>query len=98
MFDSVQGGLPIVCLMGAIIGWVGARVRRLFPGLGLAIAGPVALSYGLAWEEMSPLLHRQAEPPGGWDLVAAIYWTAWALPISIVVFGLARWWQARHAL
>ena len=95
MFDSVLGGVVIICALALVAGILCARLRSPIAGLPITLVVPIVMSYALAWVEMSTTLHPHAEAPGGWVIVATIYWSAWGVPLCIVAY-IAERWRRRH--
>jgi len=91
MFDSLNGGIPLICVASLVLGLFCASMQRRSFAITIALLGPIALSYLLAWLEMSPVLHPTLERQGGWDLVAAFDWSLWGVPSSVVGYIIGRW-------
>ena len=84
-------GTVVVWLIAAVVGYLSSRFRSPLLGFLICIVAPVLVAYALAWVLMSPLLHPDAEAQGGWDLVATIFWSCWAVPVSMATHFFFRW-------
>jgi len=92
---SFPGGIAIVCAASILAGYLCSRIRSMPPGICMAVIASVAASYVLAWAVMSPMLHPNAGPPGGWDLVATMAWSSYGVPAAIAGYAFFRWRQRR---
>ena len=95
MFDSLNGRIALICVSSIVLGLFCGSMRRRSLAITIALLGPIALSYFLAWLEMSPVLHPSAERQGGWDLIAAFDWSLWGIPSSVMGYIFGRWQKRR---
>jgi hypothetical protein len=88
-------GVIVVSILSVAVAYLCSKLRSWPMGLCAAVFAPVFVCYVIAWGLMTPLLHPGAEPAGGWDLVATIFWTIWAVPVCLANYVFFRWRKSR---
>jgi formate hydrogenlyase subunit 3/multisubunit Na+/H+ antiporter MnhD subunit len=90
MFDTTAGGILPVCLASIAIGFFLGRRSSPWLGILVGLIAPVAISY--AWYWLAHLVTSGLRQPeqGGWDLVAAAYWSLFAIPACLVSLFASR--------
>ena len=90
MFDSVQGGILPLCIIAAIAGILLGRLKQLW--IGVILAPLIAIAASCFWYWLPELIWpaEHTESQGGWILVAMAYWSAFAVPVSVVALLVSR--------
>jgi len=97
MFDSAAGGVVPICVLAALVGGGCSFLHRWWLRAFFAIVIPIGIGY--AWFWLPQLIAPQAhgDPLRPWDLIAATYWSMFAVPTSLVALVLSRLARAKGA-
>ena len=97
MFNSVAGGIIPICVLAALAGISLASLRSRWLSLLLATLAAIAIAY--VWFWLPTLLWPDAhtDPQGGWDLVATVFWSVFAVPTAVVALLIVQRRRAAKA-
>lgn len=100
MFDSVEGGILPICVGAVAIGFAFSFAPpRWLEALG-SVTASVVWSYVWYWIGHLITIGFKPEEQGGWDLVATVSWSTFAIPTSAIAFLACVWLRkrgSRHA-
>jgi hypothetical protein len=97
MFESLVGGIIPTCGLAAIAGVALAPLRSRRAALFLATLAAIAISYAWYWLPILLWPTAHSDPQGGWDLVATVAWSVFAVPTAVVALLIVHKRRAAKA-
>ena len=96
MFD-VDLTVVSICAGSIALGYFLSRLKLWWVALICSFVLPIALSYGWYWLSYLVTDGLKAPEQGGWDIVATIGWSIYAVPVCTLTLFLRYWWRRRSS-